>query len=672
MDKKMYGFYLRYFFKNKLYILFVLIQFWILIAMISFFCSLDFTGFRLLYLFSRWNFYLSVLFAVFAYIIFTEAISANCEEVIDSITKRKSSWQRGIGSIYLIVILIYHLTLIIGIIFTSIQNDGTRYLFEIFPRTYLMNIVIPQIILLGIAYIASWISANNKMLAHSVVLFFCIMTSPLFENLIWREKPKNFPIDSIVEKIKWLFSIFYKNAEWVPDTQYGLQVENVRLYVQLFWIILIFTMIIWLHKNYKKLSILCFCFSIFFLVISYFPASTYRLNEAWNGIFADFTYYQNEELDIQEIQESDYKISKYELEIDVKNNLSVDGKLTIDAPIERDEFVFTLYHGYRIKKLEVNNEEASFERNGDSIIIKFPDCVKTFELMIKYDGCSGKYYSNSQAIMLPGYFPWYPLAGDRQIFIQYPYYNGGNGYNPYNRASTADFEVKINTNCKFVTNLPKKSGNEFAGTSDGISIIGGNIIKNNNESVVLNYLPLELSNIDGDEYLEKITREWEQLLKETESVFGLDIHDLKAKRIIIASKDLGRNFSNNNFIEFNDYVLVSPDYLNSQTYMSYRLHESGKDSKIGDLFSHALLRSDVIEADEIVKIMMTIEEERQQMLEDLEGVQKEQLVSRQLKEIEQQIGDENLIKEIVQYLLYSELRSDEEFVEYIYENYQLM
>ena len=127
----MYGFYLRYFFKNKLYILFVLIQFWILIAMISFFCSLDFTGFRLLYLFSRWNFYLSVLFAVFAYIIFTEAISANCEEVIDSITKRKSSWQRGIGSIYLIVILIYHLTLIIGIIFTSIQNDGTRYLFEI-------------------------------------------------------------------------------------------------------------------------------------------------------------------------------------------------------------------------------------------------------------------------------------------------------------------------------------------------------------------------------------------------------------------------------------------------------------------------------------------------------------------------------------------------------------
>ena len=35
-----------------------------------------------------------------------------------------------------------------------------------------------------------------------------------------------------------VIQIFYKNAEWVPDTQYGLQVENVRLYVQLFGLFL--------------------------------------------------------------------------------------------------------------------------------------------------------------------------------------------------------------------------------------------------------------------------------------------------------------------------------------------------------------------------------------------------------------------------------------------------
>lgn len=48
-------------------------------------------------------------------------------------------------------------------------------------------------------------------------------------------------------------------------------------------------------------------FLLFYILLSnfIFSASTYRLNEAWNGIFADFTYYQNEELDIQEIQESE-------------------------------------------------------------------------------------------------------------------------------------------------------------------------------------------------------------------------------------------------------------------------------------------------------------------------------------------------------------------------------
>ena len=67
------------------------------------------------------------------------------------------------------------------------------------------------------------------------------------------------------------------------------------------------------------MSILCFL--LFYILLSnfiFFRQVLIGLNEAWNGIFADFTYYQNEELDIQEIQESDYKISKYELEIDVK------------------------------------------------------------------------------------------------------------------------------------------------------------------------------------------------------------------------------------------------------------------------------------------------------------------------------------------------------------------
>lgn len=705
------GFYRRYLLNNRLYILFIVIQYLILVAGISFFCSLDFTGYQLLYLFSRWNYYISVLFALFAYIIFTESTRNSCEEVIDSITKKKLSWQRGIGGTYAKLLLGYHFVLLAGIIITSLKNDGTSYLLGILPRTYLMNIVFPQVILLGMVFIASCISSTNKMLSYSLVLFFCIMTSPLFEQLIWRERPNGFPIDGIVNIIKWPFYIFYKNAEWVPDTQYGLQVENVRLYVQLFWLALITGAIIWLsqmgeaphlrnapqgcagirqgrcqlkliriprqdpraglEKGYKKLSAVWLSLSLFFLILSYFPASIYRLDEAWDGIFADLYYYQNGSLDIQEVQEPDYKISKYKLRVDVNNELTVEGSLTIDAPVETDEFVFTLYHGYEIKKLEVNGSTISFDRNGDSIIISLPEKVKTFELVIEYGGSSGKYYSNSMAIMLPGYFPWYPMAGEKQVFVQYPYYNGGNGYNPYNRISPADFEVDINTDCSFVTNLSNDHDNVFTGTSDSLTIIGGNIIPVENDSVIEDYLPLELSNIDGDKYIEERIRSWESGLEEAESVFGINVDELKTKKIILASEDLGRNFSNNNIIEFGDYILASADYLNSRDYLTYRLHEQGKNSKIGDLFCHALLQCDDLDADEIIRQMITIEGENQQMLEELEGTQENQKISGRLESITRQIGAETFVKEMVSYLLSDSQETDEAFFEYLYAKYEV-
>ena len=113
--------------------------------------------------------------------------------------------------------------------------------------------------------------------------------------MIWREKPNGFPIDKIVEKIKGLFAIFYQNYVWSPDTQYELQTENVRLYLQLFWILLIFAFLIWIYQQnngWKKIiSPICFGAAVIMGVMAHEPASVYRLDESWNGIYADFIYY---------------------------------------------------------------------------------------------------------------------------------------------------------------------------------------------------------------------------------------------------------------------------------------------------------------------------------------------------------------------------------------------
>ena len=57
--------------------------------------------------------------------------------------------------------------------------------------------------------------------------------------------------------------------------------------------------------------------------------------------------------------------------------------------------------------------------------------------------------------MLPGWFAWYPMAGDQAIFETYQDWGngGGAGYNPY--ARTDHSYICLQTNQEVATNLKK-------------------------------------------------------------------------------------------------------------------------------------------------------------------------------------------------------------------------
>lgn len=501
-----------------------------------FFTSLHFAGFRLLYLLSRWNFFFSAAFSVVMYDFFSAAVNDRCAETINAICKDACSWQKGAGRICLFIFAADQLILAAGLIFCSLKNDGTHYFLSVFPKMYLINILIPQLIFIGIAYIASCISEKNKIAANSCLVFMLIMMSPLLERFVWREKPKGILIDRILKKIRWIFSVFYQNAIWSPDTQYGLQTEDARLELQLFWIFGIAAVLLWIYRKEslrkKAAAFLCGGTAFILAVFSYLPSSMYRLDESWDGIFEDVAYYSDEENGIPapSAKEPDLKIEAYNLTVDISSRLKVDGELRLSSEKPKDEFILTLYHGYQVKEITSEEMEIAYERQEDRIILKFPEAVDQCTFRIVYEGSSGKYYSNSQAIMLPGYFPWYPMAGDRQIFVQYPNYTGGNGYDPYNRVSPAEFTLTVHTRCDFVTNLKETAENVYEGRSDSISLIGGYIEKNENTKF-LNYLPLELSDETEQSYMDEIAGCWEQMLTEAEEVFGLDTKKLREKRL---------------------------------------------------------------------------------------------------------------------------------------------
>lgn len=671
MKSKTKAFGMKYIFRNKIYMILSALLFLGLIACLSFFSALHFTGFRLLYLLSRWNFYFTALLAVISYYIFSVAINAGCAETIDAIHKRRFSWQAGVRGISIFIFAVYHVTMIAGLLWCSYRNDGTDYFLSVLPDTYAINILLPQLILIGISYIASCILERNKIFANSFLVSMLLLTSPLLEKLIWREKPQGFPVDRIVKKIRNVFNIFYQNAEWAPDTQYGLQTENVRLFLQLFWLFLIFAVLLWIYNGRKRKAagLLCILLAASMGILSCGAASVYRQDESWNGIFADFVYYEEDGITGLENHESQYYIAKYDMKVKLNNQLSASGTLHLTSPVKCNEFILTLYHGYEVKKITAENKEFSYEREKDQILLHFPQEITDCDLEIEYAGYSGKYYSNSQAVMLPGYFPWYPMAGERQIFVQYPYYNGGNGYNPYNRVAEAEFRLEILANCDFVTNLEAKGENVFEGKVDSVSVIGGNIQKAE-KGVFVNYLPLELNGISEQEYLKRLEKHWNQTLTEINQVFGIDTDALKNKKMIMVSKDMGRNFTNNYLVEFEDYILFAEEYLDSTTYINYLLQKTGKKSQLGNLFAKSVVLCDTVSAEEIVKKMIEEESGNQQLLSKIgkEESEKSQSlsetvdsVSNKLEMVRQQIGADTLVKKIVDYLLNPEMKTDEDF-----------
>lgn len=641
-----------------------MLQFLALIACLSFFSSFHFTGFRLLYFLSRWNFYFSAILVTSIYFLLGVAIHAKCAETIDVISKNKFTWQKGISYVCIIVLLGYHFVAIIGLAYCSLKNDGTMYFLCYLPRAYLINILIPQFILIGFAYVASCILEKSIIFANSFIAAVLMLTSPLFEQLIWREKPTGLPIDIMVGKMRWMFSIFYQNAVWSPDTQYGLQTEDNRLYLQLFWLMLILAFLLWFYCREsmlkKGVSFICTLIAIIMVGLSYLPASMYRFDESWNGIFADFFYYTGDKTISPQINGMDYKISKYTMDIRFQRNLKVKGVFQLDSQELKDEFVLTLYHDYEVKDIKSGDADFTYERVGDKIILNFPQKITQCDLELEYEGMSGKFYSNSQAVMLPGYFPWYPMAGERQVFVEYPYYNGGNGYNPYNRIPEADFTLRIFSDCDFVTNIKKKAGNLFEGKGDGVSIVGGNITQTDNH-FLFNYLPLELNGIGEKQYLEEIGQNWNRTLEEIEHVFGIDASELQNKKLMMASKDMGRNFCNNYFVEFDDYILCSGDYLDSPTYMNYLLYQCGKESEIGNLLAASVLSVDTVSADEILDKMISKEREYQQLLNEFGEGKSSPKVSDYLKALKQRLGAEQLLHDLVQYLLEPDLKTDQDF-----------
>ncbi len=532
-----------------------------------YFQSLGMTGVSLLHIIVRFNYYVCFYIVCISYY-YISCANRNYVKEVSETAENWAVYEKSSLGLIVIQVIIWNIGMSILLIFCSANNDGTGYFLSWFPINYLYNIVFPQLICVLFTFLVSASRNSSRWLMLEILFLFLI--SPFAEQIVWEQRPE-IPVDYIWKKLRWLFQILYQNGRWSPDYQNDFQIENVRVYLLYFWVLfLLGNGLVYIWKK-KIIGVFAGGVAAFFLILSYQPASIYRLNSSWDGMNKDYTEYSvhRGKNTYQSNKDSGFFVTDYNLQLSFGDMLCVEGTLEVKAPIDCQEFLFTLYRGYLVKEVvsETKGVAIQFEQQEDNLRIRTNQKVDRLKFNIRYSGCHNKFYSNERAAMLPGWFPWYPMDGERQIVLEYLDYGKMWGYNPYNRIETT--HICIKSDLPIITNLSDKGNNIFEGEADSITVLGGNLCEVQ-DSIVQNYLPLALySGYGVQEFINRQKISYYDALETLEYVYGVDISELEDKELIFASKDMGRNVTNNFLAVFDNYILASPDYITEDTLLHY-------------------------------------------------------------------------------------------------------
>ena len=665
----------KHFFRQKSIIFITVALFLISLGFCIFFSILGMTAFEVLHTLCRFEFYTCFVWVCITFGFVSRAVNASVREVSDSYAGKYYSYEMSASTFLLIVYVVWNVCVVGILLFCSLKNDGTSFFCAWFWKSYFINVVFPQLICAGLT-IAVVIS-SRQYAAFFCLIFFLFMISPFAEQIVWVSST-GLKIEKIWEIIRHPFLILYQNGEWAPDSMYGLQTETFRIELQIFWLVSI-VFILLARFTRKSLWYIGLIFACSMLVISFIPFSAYRLNANWNGIFYDRTIYadSNNESDngnktCADSSDVNFTVTEYQLDVKLKRAVSVDLNMRICAETPIDNFLFTLYRGYRVDSVYANDESVSISwiQNGDELVLNTEKTVSELIVYISYHGHSSRFYSNSEACLLPGWFAWYPMPGRHEIFTYDD--SGAYGYNPYNRIRETTVYLKVNKEA--VTNLNKTRDGYYSDKADSITLMTGNLVSvetqqnvSDNMPSLIDYLPLNL--YKGQTEQKYIEQENENIKREIEifkQYFQNEQLDFGGMKIIYSTEDLGRNFSNNNIAIFDDYILCSAGYFSARNLFYYLAQENAHRTKLADvILNHISLYQNpsdsVIDFSNTLsmwKNILTQEDERLSVeLETLESICNSYI--NQKKELE-------LMQMLTGYAInQSAYQNDSEFIEYL-------
>ena len=492
MEKNMFQLNMKRFVENKLYLFSMITYICLTIGYLIYISNKNIaSGDELFqYVFPLWRTNVMSLysFAFFTFLSFEFSIdlfNKNLHEVFLCSPKKLNSICLNNIAVLTVWNAVYSALLVIFncCAFLSLCSYDGKYLIHIFLNIA-VNVFLVNIFAVVFGQAVSFF--KNRTVSYLVIILFLVISSQIGESIsgviVLSTNNRVNPY-----YIYNFFDIFPPNLKWTPTYAMGFSILPYRIYLMLFWIFVMLTIITVFLKN-KTIavkSILAFVLSITCVSAFLSPSSKVIMNSATNNeSMSDQYYYLSGNT---ENKKGNFIIEKYDIKLKINRKLNCSVTMYPDKSLS--EYSLTLYHGYNVKKVtDQNNNKLKFVQNGDYITVRCENNVDS--LTISYSGSGKGFYSNYQGIYLAGDFPYYPVAGRHPIYTD--------NYNPVISENTPYFDINVISNLDVYSNLTEVNDNCFSGYTQVPSIFAGFLTERekNNVRIVYPYLYGESDHID--------------------------------------------------------------------------------------------------------------------------------------------------------------------------------
>ncbi len=271
------------------------------------------------------------------------------------------------------------------------------------------------------------------------------------------------------------FQFEQPNDTWVADDLYMLPVENYRFLLVAAWIVCCEAVLCrqyFKKKPVRMISTLAcgvLCVSLVLQIWSTDSYVNYDLNSGAAGKAVEF-----EDDELPEEKAADFSVEECSMELHIADELEADVDLILgDRDSTDGTYCFSLYRGYVLTSVTDGAGTAlAYDRESDYITVYAAEDIS--EIHMSYHGSSTTFYSNSQGVMLPGYFAWYPQPGFRQVYLnqivdgfQYSGFNTGE-----EGLQETGYEICVDYDREVYSNL-ETNGEIFCGTTAVPTLVGG-------------------------------------------------------------------------------------------------------------------------------------------------------------------------------------------------------